>query len=175
MSQYQTWRNEMMKTHELKQDLPVAFALTGFFFLHPYSPGKLYLSEWGHCSLSCEKPHFTFQHMTDKTLAAKRKCIKRKPLCSRQKLGTLPLHGFSSVRQVHFNTVLPLVCLHANAIKHPSFPEFSIDCKTEANVTLIHPLEIVSVAFAKIETAALWIPLCSKSINAWVQHVKHLQ
>lgn len=54
----------------------------------------------------------------------------------KKKAWTLPLHGFSSVRQVHFNTVLPLICLHANPIKQPSFPEFSIHCKTQASVTV---------------------------------------
>lgn len=52
------------------------------------------------------------------------------------KAWTLPLHGFSSVRQVHFNTVLPLICLHANPIKQPSFPEFSIHCKTQTSITV---------------------------------------
>jgi len=52
-------------------------------------------------------------------------------------LYALPLHGFSSVRQVHFNTVLIFICLQTHPLKQPSFPEVSINCKTEVSFTLI--------------------------------------
>lgn len=45
----------------------------------------------------------------------------------------LPLHGFSSVRQVHFNTVLIFICLQSHPLKQPSFPEVSINCKTQVS------------------------------------------
>ena len=41
-----------------------------------------------------------------------------------------PLHGFSGVRQVHFNTVLVLVRLQTHPLKHARFPEVSINWKT---------------------------------------------
>lgn len=53
------------------------------------------------------------------------------PICA------LPLHGFSSVRQVHFNTVLIFICLQIHSLKHSSFPEVSINCKTEVILSLI--------------------------------------
>lgn len=43
-------------------------------------------------------------------------------------VSSLPLHGFSSVRQVHLNAVLVLVRLEAHPLKHPRFPEVSINC-----------------------------------------------
>lgn len=157
---FATQGKEMMKTHEQKQVLPLAFALAGFFFT-PLCPRDAVSNRVGSMLSFLWKAtfFFTFQQMTGKILTAKsNNFIKRKPdTVQETKTLTLPLHGFSSVRQVHFNTVLPLVCLHANAIKQPSFPEFSIDCRTEANVTLLLPHQIISKALANRENAALWI------------------
>lgn len=73
---------------------------------------------------------------------------------------------------MHFNTVLPLVRLHANAIKQPSFPEFSIDCKIETK------RHINAVALDRLQTEKM-LPCDSlsfkRSINGWVLHVNLLQ
>lgn len=44
---------------------------------------------------------------------------------------TSPLHGFSSVRQVHFNTVFIFICLYIHSIEQTGFPELSVNWNTE--------------------------------------------
>lgn len=40
----------------------------------------------------------------------------------------LPLHGFSGIRQVHLNAVFIFVCLQTHPLKHPRFPQISVNC-----------------------------------------------
>lgn len=92
----------------------------------------------GPCSVSYESVHDTHSNKWHaKRMPAKtNNTIRGNFACAKKKAWTLPLHGFSSIRQVHFNTVLPLICLHANPIEQPSFPEFRVHCKTQASITV---------------------------------------